>query len=84
MPIYFFVLWGPQDTWPVAEAVGGHAADIYFSVKKFEVKDYDEDLKDLTAFAARMQTEMQLVVDKFANNDGKNITSSSSDSKKND
>lgn len=80
MPIYFFVLWGPQDTWPVAEAVGGHAADIYFAIQKFEVKDYDAEMADLNTFASRMQSEMQTVVDKFANN---NNTISGGD-KKND
>lgn len=86
MPIYFFVLWGPQDAWPVAEAVGGHSADIYFHVQKFEVKDYDAELNDLTAFATRMQSEMQLIVDKFANNQHPMLSTSaveeSSDNKK--
>jgi 1-acyl-sn-glycerol-3-phosphate acyltransferase len=63
MPVYFFVLWGPQDTWPVADSFGGLPADIAWSVEKFEIKDYDAALQDIENFAKTMQVEMQRIVD---------------------
>lgn len=66
MPIYFFVLWGPQDTWPVADAMGGLPADIYWTVEKFDVPDYDAALKDIENFATNMRSQMQLLVDRMS------------------
>merc|ERR1712167_178340 len=76
MPIYFFVMWGPQDSWPVASAMGGFSADIRYKVGKFDIEKecggHEAALQSIESFATKLQDQMQKMVDELRNNSNGN------------